>query len=186
MQSAELRFLQKGYTATSVDEICGGAGATKGAFFHHFRSKEQVGLIVLETHALRRQQTIRQGAQTDVEDPVRRAFDYVDYVTEHLLDSKEPMCLIAALTIELAEVNDRFRAVCSQLLGTWLEELTAIFGAALDARGLASNGTSAETLASQFLASYHGGLLMNRAMRNPSCITESMHAFRRHLELELN
>ena len=31
---------QKGYAATSVDDFCKAAGVTKGAFFHHFESKE--------------------------------------------------------------------------------------------------------------------------------------------------
>ncbi len=31
---------QKGYAATSVDDLCKAAGVTKGAFFHHFESKE--------------------------------------------------------------------------------------------------------------------------------------------------
>jgi AcrR family transcriptional regulator len=31
---------RNGYTATTVDEICTAAGLTKGAFFHHFPSKE--------------------------------------------------------------------------------------------------------------------------------------------------
>jgi TetR/AcrR family transcriptional repressor of nem operon len=30
----------KGYSATSVDELCTAAGVTKGACFHHFKSKD--------------------------------------------------------------------------------------------------------------------------------------------------
>ena len=30
----------QGYAGTSVDELCAAAGVTKGAFFHHFKSKE--------------------------------------------------------------------------------------------------------------------------------------------------
>ena len=42
----------KGYADTTVDELCRAAGVTKGAFFHHFRSKEE--LAVAAAGALRR------------------------------------------------------------------------------------------------------------------------------------
>ena len=34
----------KGYTATTVDDICVAAGVTKGSFFHYFKSKEDLAL----------------------------------------------------------------------------------------------------------------------------------------------
>ena len=37
-------FAQRGYDATSVADICDGAGVTKGAFYHHFESKQAVFL----------------------------------------------------------------------------------------------------------------------------------------------
>lgn len=37
-------FAQRGYDATSVADICEGAGVTKGAFYHHFESKQAVFL----------------------------------------------------------------------------------------------------------------------------------------------
>src|SRR5579864_9087711 len=38
----------KGYSATTVDDICATAGVTKGGFFHHFPSKEQLGIAAIE------------------------------------------------------------------------------------------------------------------------------------------
>src|SRR3546814_18283167 len=35
---------EKGYHATTVVELCAAAGVTKGAFFHHFKSKEDVAV----------------------------------------------------------------------------------------------------------------------------------------------
>ncbi len=35
-------MLKKGFTATSVDEICQTAGLTKGSFFYYFESKEDL------------------------------------------------------------------------------------------------------------------------------------------------
>jgi TetR/AcrR family transcriptional repressor of nem operon len=34
----------KGYAATTVDDICHQAGVTKGSFFHHFKSKDELAL----------------------------------------------------------------------------------------------------------------------------------------------
>jgi TetR/AcrR family transcriptional repressor of nem operon len=31
---------QRGFSATTVDDICAEAGVTKGGFFHYFKSKE--------------------------------------------------------------------------------------------------------------------------------------------------
>jgi TetR/AcrR family transcriptional repressor of nem operon len=38
----------KGYSATTVDELRATAGVTKGAFFHHFKSKDELGVAAAE------------------------------------------------------------------------------------------------------------------------------------------
>jgi len=39
----------KSYTATTIDDICATASLTKGSFFHHFKSKEDLALAALTT-----------------------------------------------------------------------------------------------------------------------------------------
>src|ERR1700759_1712648 len=41
----------KGYTATTVDDVCQAAGMTKGSFFHHFKSKEELALAAADRFA---------------------------------------------------------------------------------------------------------------------------------------
>jgi DNA-binding transcriptional regulator YbjK len=38
----------KGYEATTVDDICAAAELSKGSFFHHFKSKEDLALAAAE------------------------------------------------------------------------------------------------------------------------------------------
>lgn len=41
-------FSRRGYTNTGVSEICSASGISKGAFYHHFTSKQAVFLAILE------------------------------------------------------------------------------------------------------------------------------------------
>jgi len=48
LEAASRLFSQAGYNATGVAEICQAAGVSKGAFYHHFPSKQAVFLALLE------------------------------------------------------------------------------------------------------------------------------------------
>lgn len=48
LQAAQKKFSENGYEAASVDEICAEAGVSKGAFYHHFPSKQAVFLALFE------------------------------------------------------------------------------------------------------------------------------------------
>ena len=48
LQAAEDCFAQRGYDAASVAEICRSAGVSKGAFYHHFPSKQALFLELLD------------------------------------------------------------------------------------------------------------------------------------------
>ncbi len=47
LEAARSRIGHKGYDATSVSEICRDAGVSKGAFYHHFASKQEVFMVLL-------------------------------------------------------------------------------------------------------------------------------------------
>jgi AcrR family transcriptional regulator len=48
LKAAALCFNEKGYDKTDVDQICRKANLTKGAFYHHFSSKQELFLKMLE------------------------------------------------------------------------------------------------------------------------------------------
>lgn len=49
MESAVKLFSSRGYNAASVDDICKDAGISKGAFYHHFESKQMLFLALLDS-----------------------------------------------------------------------------------------------------------------------------------------
>jgi AcrR family transcriptional regulator len=50
LEAATQLFSKTGYDATSVAEICQAAGVSKGAFYHHFPTKQAVFIELLNTY----------------------------------------------------------------------------------------------------------------------------------------
>jgi AcrR family transcriptional regulator len=68
----------KGYTATTVDDICAAAGLTKGSFFHHFESKEQLGIAAVEQFNAMATELFGSAPYQAKDDPRDRIFGYID------------------------------------------------------------------------------------------------------------
>jgi len=48
IESAIKLFSKQGYNASSVDDICLEAGVSKGAFYHHFKTKQALFIALLD------------------------------------------------------------------------------------------------------------------------------------------
>src|SRR5438874_9565137 len=82
LDAAQELMLAKGYTATSVDEVCEAAGLTKGSFFHYFEGKEHLGRVVVERFFSAKRQLFESAPFRQIQDPLDRVFDYVDFLIE--------------------------------------------------------------------------------------------------------
>ena len=60
LQEATRLFTLKGYHDTKLDEILRAAGVTSGAFFHHFRSKEDLAVAVMDWYTEQRRHELSQ------------------------------------------------------------------------------------------------------------------------------
>ena len=69
----------KGYSAARVDDICAEAGLTKGAFFHHFASKEDCAVAAAAHFAANADALFDAAPFTRLADPRERVLGYVDF-----------------------------------------------------------------------------------------------------------
>ena len=69
---------RQGYAATSVDQICAAAGVTKGAFFHHFPSKEDLGIAAAAQWTTRAAPLFELPPYTKLDDPLERLLGHID------------------------------------------------------------------------------------------------------------
>ena len=116
MQAAQDLFYRKGYLATSVDEILTTAGISKSNLYYHFKSKEELGLGVLENRTEDiRVMFISTLSNTDIL-PRERVLRYlnllVDMQTHHL---GKMGCPLGNLVAEMAEHSELFRCKLNKL-----------------------------------------------------------------------
>src|ERR1041385_2769739 len=103
-------FYRNGYQATSVDDIIALAKVSKSNFYYHFKSKEDLGLLVLN----QRREDLMRSLDCMLGDcdecPKVRLLRFVD----HLVDSQEAEmkkggCPFGNLVAEMADHSERFR-----------------------------------------------------------------------------
>lgn len=118
-------FRTKGYTATTVDDLCHEAGVTKGSFFHHFKSKEELVLAAIAywndwTGAL-----FESAAYHTLADPRERVLGYVD-LRIALLDREVPdfTCLLGTLVQETYVTHPHIRDACEDGMAAHIATLT--------------------------------------------------------------
>lgn len=70
---------QNGFSATSVDQLCAEASVTKGAFFHHFKSKDDLGAAAADHWTETSSALFMDADYNRHEDPLDRYLGYLDF-----------------------------------------------------------------------------------------------------------
>jgi TetR/AcrR family transcriptional regulator, transcriptional repressor for nem operon len=186
LDASQELFVLKGFALTTVDEICAKAGATKGAFFHHFENKDHLGLLALERFANGRFETMRMGAQAWPSEPVGRLLAYVGDVRRGSSSLQMPRgCLIAIVAMELGATNDVFRKECDRLLGIWAEFVEGLVHDAFVARPSPSRRATPAQIAEHFIAVFEGSVVLYRTSGDLGIFDRNLGLFEQYLRTVL-
>jgi TetR/AcrR family transcriptional regulator, transcriptional repressor for nem operon len=187
MDAAERLVFLQGFAATSVDEVIGSAGVTKGAFFHHFRTKSDLGHALVERFARRDRAHLErniQRAERLAGDPLTQLLILVGLFEEDIesLGSEIPACLFACYIYEAQLFDERTLDIVADGLLAWRELLRPKFEEALrhcEPQRLAS----ADELADLLLATIEGAMILGRSHRDPTLLPRQLRQYRNYLEL---
>jgi TetR/AcrR family transcriptional repressor of nem operon len=175
-------MLRRGFTATSVDDVCAEAGVTKGSFFHHFSSKEEFGKALLEHHWSTMQQMLGSAPFNRVEDPLARLHGYLDLFVQLAHDPRvEKSCLFGNLAQEVAPTNEALRAECAGAFGRWVEQIAADLVEA-KRRYAPRAKFDPVSVAEYFIAIYEGSLVLAKANGDARVLAENVEHFRTYVD----
>src|SRR5262249_31283682 len=79
LDAALMVIRAKGYTATTVDDLCAASDVTKGAFFHHFKSKDDLAIAAAEYWSQVTDELFAGAPYHTHRDPLDRVLGYIDF-----------------------------------------------------------------------------------------------------------
>lgn len=181
LDAALSAFRTRGYAATSVDDLCSAAGVTKGAFFHHFRSKEDIGVGAARHWAEMTGSLFDAAPYHRHADPVDRLLAYVEFRKELLKGAlPEYTCLAGTLVQETYLSSPAIRKACHASIAGHAATLEADIAEAMGRCRPAPEWT-ARSLALHTQAVIQGAFILAKAGQDRELASESIDHLHRYL-----
>jgi TetR/AcrR family transcriptional repressor of nem operon len=173
----------KGYTATRIEDICEVAGLTKGSFFHHFKSKEDLALAAAEYWGDTTSAFFASAPYRALPDPVDRLLAYVDFRKAILQgDLPDFTCLVGTMVQEVYDTHPDIREACNKSISNHAASLQLDIEEAMRQRGIQA-GWTAESLALYTQATIQGAFILAKAKHSSAVAAACIDHLRRYLEM---
>ena len=174
LEAARDVIRQKGFAATSVDDLCQSAGVTKGAFFHHFKTKDALGVAAANYWAETTSALFAGASYHEPDDPLDRVLAYLDF-RKGIIGGEtfEYTCLVGTMTQEVHDSAPAIRDACAASILGHAATLEADIETARTQRGIDADWT-AESLARHTQAVLQGGFILAKATGDPDLARESV------------
>mgnify|MGYP001075890860 CR=1 FL=1 len=166
-------LLERGFNASSVQDITVEAGVPKGSFYNHFESKEALAAEIVSDYASRRS-TLRDILSDDSIPALERLRGYFTALNQRLVDRGfQHGCMIGNMTAELSEQSPVIREQLLRIYANWSAALEYAIAAGQQ-DGSIANQLSPKTLAGFVLNAWEGATLRVRVERSQDAFNQFM------------
>ncbi|HMS27915.1 MAG TPA: TetR/AcrR family transcriptional regulator [Burkholderiaceae bacterium] len=181
---AALRVIRtKGYTGTTIDDICHAAGVTKGSFFHHFSSKEELAVSAANYWAETTDGLFATAPYHAHSDPLDRVLGYIDF-RKTILQGTLPefTCLVGTMVQETYDTVPTIRDACERSISGHAAHIAVDIAAAMQQHNIQADWT-ADSLALHTQAVLQGAFILAKAKGTAHVAADSVDHLRRYVEM---
>lgn len=189
LDGAQRLVIERGFTATTVDAVLAASGASKGAFFHHFASKDDLGRALVERYAaadVEHLERFMTAAEAASDDPAEQLVAFVALFEEAAdeLASEQAGCLYVSFVCEKQLVDNGTRSLIVDAVIAWRERLAEKLEAAIAARP-SRISVDVTSVADLVFTTFEGGFILARTLEDPSLLRGQLVHLRHYLQLLL-
>lgn len=139
VEAADRLFYQQGFENTSFADIAGAVKISRGNFYHHFKTKDDILDAVIDSR-LREKRVMLERWEIEGETPADRIKSFIDILIVNQTKIMQYGCPVGTLCTELAKLNHSSQESANKLFTlfrTWLARQFTLIGHAEEAEALA-------------------------------------------------
>ena len=166
-------LLERGYNDLGIQALLDATDTPKGSFYHHFESKEDFALQVVDLYMVGVHQGLEASLSDESKPPLQRVRSFFEAIREAYRGEGYLGCMLGGVGQELAGVSEAFRTKIDGCLTTIGEQI-AICLVQAKARGDLPEGTDPRRLAMLLVNCWEGAALRSRLKRSADPLDEML------------
>ena len=187
LATAESIILQRGYSGTSIEEIIGEAGITKGGFFYHFAGKSDLARNLMLRYLENDSKffgDLSDRARSLTEDPLQQYLLFLKLMAEALADlpGTHPGCLVASFAYEAHQFEEEIRNLNAQGVLCWREQFMGHLERIAEKYPMKIEH-SLDELADMLTSVIEGGIIVSKVLDNGEALPNQILNYRSYIRL---
>jgi AcrR family transcriptional regulator len=182
LDAAQAAILEKGFTATSIDELIAECGLTKGGFFYHFKDKNDLAKALLRRYLDQDEAVyddIFDRARSMLDDPLQIFLAGLKLLADVMGDMPggHPGCVVAVACYYERMFDRELKDINTEGALRWRRRFRALIDA-IETRYRPREPVDPDELADMVSSVLEGGIVMAKALRDPLVLKRQILTFR--------
>ena len=187
LDTAQAMILDHGFAGVSVDQLITSLGLTKGAFFHHFKSKRELARTLIQRYSDEGVQLFRDNlarAKKLSDDPLQQFLIFIGLYEEIFDGLTEPFpgCLLASYVMEMQQFDAEMRDIINVEFYLSRTELTKLIEQIIEKYPPRAE-VDAVSLADGFMSVFEGAFILEKSLEEAAITAQQLRHYKTYVEL---
>jgi len=187
LEESKALILKNGYAGTSIDQILDKTALTKGAFFYHFKTKNELAKALIEEF-IRLDLATMEAALNDTEHlkdkPLDRLLKFIQVFIDVLagLKAPHPGCLYASFINESNLFDEQIKKDIAKTILIWRDTIELLMKDVLKQYDMAIE-EDLNSLADTFTVIFEGGFILSKSVNEPDLTAKQLRHLQNYLKI---